>query len=386
MSTNFTPVPLRMVAPQFDSTLTDLIIKLDYLRKKPFEGTTHPMVFFQLKRIFHMLESLGSARIEGNRTTIAEYIETKFESSATSGDLPHYTEIRNMEEAMSFIDDNVTDYQINRMFVSELHKMTVNALLPPPAGEGDPTPGLYRTVAVKISGSGHTPPDPYQIQEFMDGLFDFINQEQPQKYDLLKIAIVHHRFMWIHPFRNGNGRTGRLLTYALLVKLGFNVKIGHILNPTAIFCNDRNQYYENLTFADSGSDDGILAWCTYVLQGLLIEIEKIDRLLNYNYLQKEILLPAIHISLDNQIITDLESKILKRTVDRQVIQASDLTDLLPGKAPSEVTRVINRLKEKKMLMAEKENGRKYVIRFDNNYLLRAIMRKLDEKGFLPVKD
>ncbi|MFA5814185.1 MAG: hypothetical protein WC865_00995 [Bacteroidales bacterium] len=115
MSTNFTPLPLRMVAPHFDSTLTDLIIKLDYLRKKPFEGTTHPMVFFQLKRIFHMLESLGSARIEGNRTTIAEYIETKFESSATSGDLPHYTEIRNMEEAMSFIDDNVTDYQINRM-------------------------------------------------------------------------------------------------------------------------------------------------------------------------------------------------------------------------------------------------------------------------------
>jgi predicted transcriptional regulator len=69
-----------------------------------------------------------------------------------------------------------------------------------------------------------------------------------------------------------------------------------------------------------------------------------------------------------------------------IISVSDLTDLLPGKAPSEVTRVINRLKEKKMLMAEKENGRKYVIRFDNNYLLRAIMRKLDEKGFLPVKD
>jgi Fic family protein len=263
------------------------------------------------------------------------------------------------------IYDNVTDYQINRMFVSELHKMTVKTLFQPPEDEWDPTPG---------------------IQEFMDGLFDFINQEHPQKYDLLKIAIVHHRFMWIHPFRNGNGRTGRLLTYALLVKLGFNVKIGHILNPTAIFCNDRNQYYENLTFADSGSDDGILAWCTYVLQGLLIEIEKIDRLLNYNYLQKEILLPAIHISIDNQIITDLESKILKRAVDRQVIQASDLTDLLPGKAPSEVTRVINRLKKKKMLMAEKENGRKYVIRFDNNYLLRAIMRKLDEKGFLPVKD
>ena len=72
---------LQLVEPSFGSELTDLIIELDHLRKKRLGGTTHPIVFFQLKHIFHTLESIGSARIEGNRTTIAEFIETKLENN-----------------------------------------------------------------------------------------------------------------------------------------------------------------------------------------------------------------------------------------------------------------------------------------------------------------
>ena len=68
---------LKLIEPSFGSALTDLVIDLVYLRKKPLGGSTHPKVFFQLKHIFHSLESIGSARIEGNNTTIAEYIETK---------------------------------------------------------------------------------------------------------------------------------------------------------------------------------------------------------------------------------------------------------------------------------------------------------------------
>ena len=77
----FLDYKLKLVEPSFGSSLTDLIIELDYLRKKPLGGSTHPNVFFQLKHIFHTLESIGSARIEGNNTTIAEYIETKLESN-----------------------------------------------------------------------------------------------------------------------------------------------------------------------------------------------------------------------------------------------------------------------------------------------------------------
>lgn len=102
--------------------------------------------------------------------------------------------------------------------------MIVEGLTPPPKGEGDLTPGAYRSHAVEIKGASHKPPETQQqIDHYMLELFDFINEETSPKYDLLKMAIAHHRFMWIHPYGNGNGRVGRLFTYALLVKAGFNV-------------------------------------------------------------------------------------------------------------------------------------------------------------------
>lgn len=79
----FEPLKLRIVDPVFESTLIDLIIDLEHLRKKRLGGTTHPQVFFQLKQIFHMFESIGSARIEGNNTTVDEYIETKIDQNAS---------------------------------------------------------------------------------------------------------------------------------------------------------------------------------------------------------------------------------------------------------------------------------------------------------------
>ena len=375
---------LKLIEPSFDSLLTDLIIELDYLRKKPLGGSTHPRVFFQLKHIFHTLESIGSARIAGNNTTIAEYIETKLDDTQNASS--NIREIQNIEKAMEFIEENIIDYPINKAFLRELHKMIVKDLLPPPNGEGDRTPGEYRKINLKINKSNHLPPDSLLVNDYMDELLDFINKDDSPKYDLLKAAIAHHRFVWVHPFGNGNGRTVRLFTYAMLVKTGFNVNVGRIINPTAVFCSNRNDYYEKLSIADTGTTEGILEWCEYVLKGLKEEIEKIDKLSDYDYLKKEILLPTIAHSLERQYITDVEAKILKRVVEHQVIQASDLKDIFQGKASAEVSRQIRRLIDKKMLMPEVEGGRKYVIRFDNNFLLRGIIKTLDVKGFLPVRD
>lgn len=375
---------LKLIEPSFGSALTDLVIELDYLRKKPLGGSTHPKVFFQLKHIFHTLESIGSARIEGNNTTIAEYIETKLSEpeNVPSG----IKEIQNIEKAMEFIEEHVKDYPINRAFVSEMHKMIVDGLVPPPNGEGDHTPGDYRKINLKINKSTHQPPEWVRVEEYMLELLDFIGKEDSPKYDLLKAAIAHHRFVWIHPFGNGNGRTVRLFTYAMLVKTGFNVNVGRIINPTAVFCSNRNDYYNNLSLADTGTDKGILDWSEYVLKGLKEEIEKIDKLSDYDFLRKEILLPTISHSLERKYITDVEAKILKRVVDKQVIQASDVKEFFVGKVDAEVSRQIRKLIDKKMLVPEKEGARKYVIRFDNNYLLRGVIKSLGEKGFLPVRD
>lgn len=384
MSDHKSTTALRLVAPSFASPLTDLIIELDYLRKKPLEGSTYPYVFFQLKHIFHTLESIGSARIEGNNTTIAEYIETKLEDLPTVP--PNIKEIKNIESAMDFIDGIVKDHPIDRALISEMHKMVVKDLDTPPAGEGDSTPGQYRLHGVKINKSAHVPPPGIRIPEYMDELIAFINQSDSPKYDLLKVAIAHHRFVWIHPFGNGNGRTVRLFTYAMLVKLGFNVDVGRILNPTAVFCSNRNDYYRYLSVADSGTEEGLLEWSTYVLKGLKEEIEKIDRLLDYDFLRTRILEPAIHFSLDRRQITDLEARLLRRVAEKQLIQAAHLKEFFPRKADTEISRQIRRLIEKKMLAPEKEGGRKYLIRFDNSYLLRGVIQALGEQNFLPVQE
>ena len=379
----FNHTDLKLVEPSFGSKLTDLIIELDYLRKKRLGGTTHPFVFFQLKNVFHTLESIGSARIEGNRTTIAEYIETKLSESDQLNQ--NILEIENMTKALNFIDENIAQIKINRLFLSELHKITVNSLLPPPDGEGDKSPGQFRKTEISIVGSTHKPPPPYLVDSYMEELFNFINSDDSPKYDLLKTAIAHHRFVWIHPFTNGNGRTVRLLTYAMLVKQGFKLDTGNrIINPTAIFCSDRNKYYDFLSKADSGNDSDILGWIEYMLTGLKDEIEKVDKLLDYFYLQDNILIPALKHSLDVKLITDSEFKILKKTIEVQVLQAGNLKDILPNKIPAEVSRNIRQLKNKKMLATEHENARKYVISFVNNYLLRGIIKQLDENGFLPV--
>ena len=375
---------LKLVEPSFGSTLTDLIIELDYLRKKQPGGSTHPKVFFKLKHLFHTLDSIGSARIKGNNTTIAEYIETKLTEPGKVP--PGIKEIRNIEKAMAFIEQNVNDYPMDRAFLSEMHKMIVDGLLPPPEGEGDATPGEYRKINLKINKSSHKPPDWLKVDDYMDELIDFVIREDSPKYDLIKAAIAHHRFVWIHPYGYGNGRTVRLFTYAMLVKTGFNVNVGRIINPTAVFCSNRNDYYHFLSKADKGTDEGILAWVEYVLKGLKEEIEKIDKLSDYTFLRKEILLPALRHSLERRYITDAESKILKKVVDLQVIQAADVKEFFVGKADAEVSRQIRRLIDKKMISPEKDGTRKYVVRFDNSYLLRSIIKSLGDKGFLPVRD
>ena len=76
MNANVDRNALRLPAVGFDMPITDLIMELEQLRYKLLYGSTHPLVFAQLKYIFQMLESIGSSRIEGNNTTVLDYVES----------------------------------------------------------------------------------------------------------------------------------------------------------------------------------------------------------------------------------------------------------------------------------------------------------------------
>jgi hypothetical protein len=71
-------------------------------------------------------------------------------------------------------------------------------------------------------------------------------------------------------------------------------------------------------------------------------------------------------------------------VKKKSIKAADIKPLFTGKLPAEISRMIKRLKDKKVLQAEKSGTRKYVLNFENNYLLRGIIYALDKENFLPI--
>lgn len=378
MKPTFTEFKLRLVSPSFDSPLIETLMELNHLRRSELRGSTTPWIFFQLKEIFHILESVGSARIEGNRTTISEYIEQKIEKNVQQTE--SFSEIANVETAMRYIEDNISEgTEITHTFIRELHQLAVDGL----NREGDQTPGAYRTWNVQISKSSHLPPNAYSVQSYMDELVDFVNRLDPSKYDLLKTAIAHHRFTWVHPFGNGNGRVVRLLTYALLIKYGFNVKDGKLLNPTAVFCNDRDLYYRKLTEADEGTDSALLGWSEYVLQGIVDEISKVNKLLDFEYLHTNILLPTIEMANDKGYLSKIEVNVLLKGISIQKFKASELEDALVGLNSRQRTHQLSKMKETGLIMPLEKGARTYFVNFMNNFLMRCLIQILEKEQFIP---
>jgi len=327
---------INIPEPSWNSPLTGAILELEQLRRQRLYSKVPPYIFFQLKEIFQLLETLGSARIEGNNTTLSEYVEKIIEKNSTVDETRQ--ELENIEEAIGFIEDNTNeDTKIDRAYISHLHNIVVQKLTPPPRGEGSKYPGELRKDNVEINGANHVPPTVSVLKDRFDEFIEFIANPVGEQNQLLMVAIAHHRFMHIHPFDNGNGRMGRLLNYALLIKLGFNVKAGRIINPSSVFYTDRDKYYEMLGLADSLNDSDLLQWSEYFLNGLTNQIHKIDGLMNIDYVQEHILLPTLKIALD---------------------------------------------RENKMVMPIEDGGRIYTIRFANNYLLRGIVKTLKDNGFV----
>ncbi len=376
------PNEIQIPEPTWNSPLTPIILELEKLRTHHFFSKVPPYIFFQLKEIFQILETLGSARIEGNNTTLSEYVEKIIEQNANEDEKRQ--ELENIEKAINFIEKNTSqETRIDRAFISHLHNLVSNRLTPPPHGEGSNHPGKLRPIDVVIQKSGHKPIPHEVLQDHFDQFLTFINQDLAEQNQLLMVAIAHHRFMHIHPFDNGNGRMGRLLNYALLIKLGFNVHTGRIINPSSVFYTDRDKYYDMLSQADTLSPNALLDWSEYFLLGLKNELQKIETLLEVDFVRDKILMPTLRFALDREHINEQEFEILTYLVKKKEmsIKASEL-DHFNIHASTQKTYVIGKLRDKQMLAPVKEGGRTYTIRFANNYLLRGIIKTLENNGFI----
>lgn len=367
--------------PEFDSDLTKTILELEHLKNRPLKNTTNESIFLQLKNLLHAVEAVTSARIEGNHTTIASYIEKRDDDSHKNDE--QIIEISNLIDGLDFIDKYVMEEPISADFIKELHRIVVGDL----THEGDKRASAWRDEPRYIANARHQPPEPYDVPDLMRELINYINSNEGEQYDLLKIAIANHRFVWIHPFGNGNGRTDRLLTYALLCKKGYIAPNRmRLFNPTAVFAGDRNKYYDMLALADDYKDKHILEWCEYFLSGVRNEIKKSESLADADFVNKKILLPSIDRMEKAGVVSKLESNILGRAVRLGAIKASDIKDLWGREVTSvAIAQQIKKLRDRNLVKATHEGGREYEISFENSELTRVTLEQMDLAGLLPIR-
>jgi hypothetical protein len=379
--------PLKSINPSFNSELVSELFNLEKIRYTHLGGTTPPWLFFDLREIMYILESVASARIEGNRTTVVSAAMDSLSSDEKPSD-EGLQELRNIRKAIDFIEetfDGDDSQQITPSFIREVQKIVVTDL----KHDGSKWPGDWRSCSVHIKKSDHKPPNRIEISRLIQELCDYIADDNDNKMDIIKIALAHHRLAAIHPFDNGNGRTARLVTYAMLIKAKFiNKTMRTILNPSAIFCMDRQEYYDKLAVADSGEEEALEDWCLYVARGIASEMVRVSKLLDRDYAVPHIIEPALKSALDSQFISAEEHEILKIAMQKDLIQAQDVRHLFGPTASAAVqtSRVLTNMRDKGLLMVHPDYQKKYVMRFANNYLLRDVLLAMDRNGLLVVKN
>ena len=375
---------LNKINPTLDSPLMTELFELERMRYELTSGTTPKWLFYDLKEVMHLLESLASARIEGNRTTLvaaANDAVNNNQRTANEGIL----EIRNVRNAINYIERVITPGgAISLKNIEEIHRRVVFNL----NRDGSNNPGIFRQKEVTISGSSCVLPTFDNVPRLMGDLVDYINANNSKKEDIIKIADVHHEFTVIHPFDNGNGRTARALTYAMLIKQGFLRNGKAILNPSSVFCIDRKAYYDGLSRADAGTVEGLENWCLYVAKGISEELNRVKKLLDKDYAMNNLILPAIKLAQKQFLITDVEAEILQIAAEKDIIQAQDIAHLF-GNTPSNNTkrsRFLSTMVNKGLLMRPPKSPKKYTMRFMNKYLLTSILDIMNTNGLLPVHD
>lgn len=373
----------NLTIPQvdFNSNLVQLIMQLEVLRNQNLVININPRLFTQVKAIFHMVESLQSARIEGNRTTLSDYVTSKFNEKRESEDIK---EIKNIEKAINYVNLCYEEkgFKLSARFLKELHSLITKDL----KTEGSKEGGKFRSCNVTIQNAKHTPPDMVLVNDYMDKLIKWINQDDRMQMQLLKVAIAHHCFTWIHPFDNGNGRMSRILTYTMLRQYGFDM--AYLLNSTAVFCIDRNKYFEMLQIADTNTNESSLIWCEYVLNGINIEMSKVSKLMNKDFFNEKIVKPAINKAYELHFISLEYKQVLELALSSPsgLIKSKDIQETLKEKTTRQVTTIINKMVEAELLQKPETNSRLYMINLLSKDLARGIIESLHREQFISVEE
>ncbi|MDP2787884.1 MAG: Fic family protein [Pseudomonadota bacterium] len=205
----------------------------------------------------------ASTAIEGNPLTLEQVraLEEGRELSA-SGARPQ-REVINYFAGLRYVEKHAARKTLRHADILELHRILAGAVMD--QGEA----GKYRMIAVRVGA--YLPPPPDAVSGLMFELLEWWNSAATKLSPVLSSAILHYRFEAIHPFADGNGRTGRALSLWELYRRGFDTH--HIFSVDEYYWEDRPKYYAALQGVRESGED-MTAWLEYCAAGLRQTLER----------------------------------------------------------------------------------------------------------------
>jgi Fic family protein len=251
------PILLDEIAPQLESTavLKALILAHRYLAELKGVAKTIPNDALLLSTLT-LQEAQDSSEIENIITT--QDALYKYQLHANPRDIAA-KEVSHYANALS----------LGFTLVQSTGLLTINTILAIQAEVEQNKAGFRKILGtvLKNEQSGeviYKPPTPEKIQALMGNLEQLINIENKQVDPLIKMALIHHQFESIHPFYDGNGRTGRIINILYLCKEGLldipTLYLSRYINHT------KTDYYRLLQQVRNTADWE--EWLLYILKGV----------------------------------------------------------------------------------------------------------------------
>lgn len=188
-----------------------------------------PLTQGELKRLqeeFLVEFTYNSNAIEGNTLTLRETALVLEGLTIDQKPLKDHLEAVGHRDAFLYVQQIVADnLSISEKVIKSIHSLV---LMDRPDDKG-----VYRRIPVAIMGAYHVPPQPYLVQLQMKQLIT--GQKETRCHPIESAALFHLNFEGIHPFIDGNGRTGRLLLNLMLMQQGYP--------PIDVKFADRKRYY-----------------------------------------------------------------------------------------------------------------------------------------------
>jgi Fic family protein len=199
-------------------------------KKKAELDSRRPLTEGEVQRLYEdfMIEyTYNSNAIEGNTLTLRETDMVLRGLTIDQKPLKDHMEAVGHKEAFYFVVDLVKEKaELTEYVIKQIHSLVL--------ADKPMDKGTYRKVPVRILGAHHEPVQPYLIEPKMNELLQ--NFKNDNRNIAEKLALFHIGFEGIHPFIDGNGRTGRLLVNLELMKAGYP--------PIDIKFTDRKRYYD----------------------------------------------------------------------------------------------------------------------------------------------